>query len=367
MGEEGMSSDRLAELRIAAGGLSEIAKARQKANDAARLGDTASEQYWIKRFHDLEAAADRLAARRLRRQEALKGFDLERGDLVGGVTGVALVPSTEVSLAPGVTLKSTYAHLMLPSIIATAPPPDPTAPHPGPWFQSGGMGVDILVEVSIQGSVQASGFDALNAAWLATALIRLRVNPDATMPLVASVSLAQLPATPDATLLPIEAAPTSMFRLPVGERRTLKDADVAWLCDHYLAASSLCRESNFLPAFVSFDEAPSSPNPRSRMLILWSALEALFRPGRPNTGDRLGKAAAVMLAGGVSDRDAIFREVRDRYQRRGDIAHASLTPTVTEVEELGVLAASCFQRVIEAGRIPSLDELLTQWRTRTMA
>lgn len=360
-----ISDERLDELLVLAGGPEEVAKARREAEDAAKRGDTAAEQYWTKLHNDLKAAAERLAAEAQRRQSALRAFDLRSGYLVGGITGVLLDPSTEVPLAPGIVLRDTYAHLMLPSVVATARPPAPSSPHPGPWFQAGGVGADVLVEVAVQGDIQTSGFDALNAAWLAIALVRLRVNPEATMPMIASVPLATLTSSTGATLLPIEAAPTSLFRLPVGRQCAITSGDLEWLAAHYLPASQLCKDTGFSTAFMSFDEAHSSRNLRSRMLILWSALEGLLRPGRPNTGDRLGKAMAVLLATTVTHRDEIFRDVRDRYQRRGDIAHASLTPTAAEIEGLGVLASRCFQRVIEIGEIPKMDMLLSLWRTRS--
>jgi len=65
----------------------------------------------------------------------------ENGDLYGGLSGVTFEVD-RLQLNGGVTISTTFAHLMCPLILAFSPAPQGQA-HPGPWKEAeGGSGFD---------------------------------------------------------------------------------------------------------------------------------------------------------------------------------------------------------------------------------
>jgi hypothetical protein len=120
-----------------------------------------------------------------------RNVDPEHVALYGGLAGVEIEPA-EFNLAPGLTLRRTFAHVMAPYILAFAPPPRPRAPHPAPWRSArGGVEFDVLVEIALATDQRPTNFDRLNTLWWVVALIRLRTGAPARVPVISDVPFAE--------------------------------------------------------------------------------------------------------------------------------------------------------------------------------
>src|SRR5215207_10645119 len=108
----------------------------------------------------------------------------ERVPLFGGISGLRLeVP--EFRLCDGFFARDTFAHVFAPYIVAFGKPKTPHAPHPGPWVAAkGGLGFDVMIELSLAQDVRPTGFDRLNTLWWVLALVRLITTASARMPVV---------------------------------------------------------------------------------------------------------------------------------------------------------------------------------------
>jgi hypothetical protein len=125
------------------------------------------------------------------------------------------------------------------------------------------------------------------------------------------------------------------------------------------------RDEGFGLAFRALDNAHTVSGLGSAMLLVWSAVEALYRPGQPGTTQKLCSSIAAHLDPDPSSRDRLFQEARKLHEVRGQITHAAEAPSVEALVASFQLARRCFILTIEQGVIPDGAALITKWKTRT--
>lgn len=185
-------------------------------------------------------------------------FDLATAALHGGVAGLRL-PIEVFEILPGLTLASSYAHVIAPFIVAFAPPPHPRSPHPGPWASLHGRGVDINAELHLAAGCSPLGLDRLNTLWLVLALLRLRTAQPVYMPVLCDRVLGSVKNAVEAShLLPIEL---QMVRPATSAPRLIEIIDLSWVKGHLLSADALMREPVFNRAFQTLDQAVAIETP----------------------------------------------------------------------------------------------------------
>jgi hypothetical protein len=123
----------------------------------------------------------------------------------------------------------------------------------------------------------------------------------------------------------------------------------------------------FNVAFQAFDQASWSHPIGSALLQLWSAVEALFRPGSRDIGRTLSKCVATYLEGPGAKRDSLFTHTRDLYERRGLTAHAAEPPDAETAIHTFALARKCFIRAFQECKLPSAKLLIDSWTSKTAA
>ena len=112
--------------------------------------------------------------------------------LYGGIAG-AKIDFPEFELAPGLTVRPTYSHVMAPYILAFAPPHKPNVPHPGPWKAAkGGLGFDITIEIALAEFARPTSFSRINTVWWVLALLRLITKAPIRLPVIADQSFAMI-------------------------------------------------------------------------------------------------------------------------------------------------------------------------------
>jgi hypothetical protein len=99
------------------------------------------------------------------------------GNLYGGISGAKLTIAA-FQFGSGVTISSTFAHLMRPFIMAFASPA-PNEAHPGPWKSAeGSFGFNIFAQIYIPKEFNLpEWFDRASTIWWLAALLRLRSTP----------------------------------------------------------------------------------------------------------------------------------------------------------------------------------------------
>lgn len=289
-------------------------------------------------------------------------FDFQHDALHGGISGLELPPE-EFELAPGLSLASTYAHVMAPFVMAFAPPPRQSAPHPGPWASLQGRGLNILAEVRLAAGSEPLGFDRLNTLWFVVALLRLRLAQPLQMPVLADRPLATVPADIDrANLIPVEL---HLNRPITGPVRTASTDDLTWLAKSLTSADKLMTDPVFNRAFQALDQAVAIENAGAGIVIAWAAIESLLRPGAQRITDRISKALAVYLHPPGAGRDRAFADIVKSYEARGGAAHAGRMPETKQFHMAFQLARSTFITTIESGALPDIELLLKRWQTKS--
>jgi hypothetical protein len=288
-------------------------------------------------------------------------FDLNTDELFGGLSGLSL-PVERYELVPGLALSKTFAHVILPAVMAFSPPSKPRAPHPGPWAALTEQGMEIAVQVSLAPGKPPLGFDRPNTLWFATAMLRLRLATPVLMAVIADRPFQDVPKNTEAAhLIPVELHP---LQLRTAKFRPLSLADLDWIRDHIVAASELMKDPIFNRVIRTLDSVINVTHAGSGILIAWAAIEALLRPGQKQITDRVCKGLATYLYPPGSGRDRAYPKIVASYGARGGAVHAGDTPEAEQLEFAFALARRAVGTAIEQKALPDIDMLLVRWTGR---
>ena len=243
--------------------------------------------------------------------------------IYAGIAGLTLLPD-RFDLGDGLVLSQTYAHLMAPFLMAFAPA-EPGAPHPGPWSAvSGGIAQDIRVELHVPAEFSIpSFFDRLNTVWWVAALIRLRTETSASVPVLADRPFRDVPAAwQNARFIPIEVLHR---RLSAGsDTQELGDQDLVWIKRTWRSGGQLMNTNEiFNEAFQALDAAFALPNRSVSLLAMWGALELMFSPAKQELRFRVAANIAAFLELPGDERLALHRRVLKLYDARSEAAHGT--------------------------------------------
>jgi len=283
--------------------------------------------------------------------------------LYGGVSG-AFLPIPSFELTEGIRLQRTYAHVMAPYILAFGRAAE-GSPHPGPWKSaSGGLGFDIEFEIVVPLGDRPTNFTRLNTIWWIAALIRLNQPCDLRVPVISTESFSIIAQElKEPTFWPIEMTPRRLTYIG-GQTNTLELRTLKWLADHWQRSSSLMDIPSFNAAFQAFDQASWSHDVGSALLMLWAAIEALFRPGNRDIARTLSICIACYLEGPDASRDRLFARVRDLYKLRGSTAHAAVTPQTQTASAVFEIGRRCFIKAFDQCILPEASGLLNKWKSK---
>jgi hypothetical protein len=333
---------------------------KARAEECLQAGDTSGTARNLRSA----ALAEEILAEEREKALCRKVVRPDTTNLFGGISGLKLEHG-QYDLGDGVSLRSTYAHIMAPYIMAFASPRN-GQPHPGPWrAASGGIGYDIEIELALPLESKPTNFDRLNTIWWILALLRLHHAVGIRVPVVANLPFSEATREGEELILwPIEMARPGWKFDASSLPPTVAASTLRWISDHYKTGADMMDDGGFNLAFRSLDESHSATALASSMLLIWSALEALFRPGRGQITHRLCAAIATFLNKVPSDRDAEYAKAKRLYESRGSITHAATPPEFKDVADSFFLARRCFILAIERHSVPAIDALLQVWRER---
>ena len=131
--------------------------------------------------------------------------------IFGAISGAKL-PIDEYDLGEGACLKATYAHVMVPFLMAFCSSRT-GKPHPAPWSAvEGGMGYDVHIELRIDSKGNPEWLLGTKALWWVVALLRLRSSWTLWMPVFSNRPFQQTPKVTDTRLFPFEMGTRGTIR-----------------------------------------------------------------------------------------------------------------------------------------------------------
>jgi hypothetical protein len=286
-------------------------------------------------------------------------MDPRTDKIYAGIAGAKL-HCAEVELGGGVTLCSTFAHMMAPFLMAFAQP-EGKKPHPGPWSAvRGGLAFDIHLQLYIPEvlSVLPQWFDRLNTVWWIAALLRLRTGWPLQVPVIADSPFSEIPANWDsAVALPVEIVPRYSTETATHEH-VLTEFDVQWLKTSWIQAGALmAREPRFNESFQAFDRASSISSRSLGLLLLWAALEHLFSPSPQELKFRTSCYIAAYLEPFGTKRIRLQREVSALYDARSRAAHKAGVDESEAFSGTLALFGRVLERMITTSAVPTRDDL----------
>jgi hypothetical protein len=279
--------------------------------------------------------------------------------IYAGLSGVKL-SCENFELGAGLTLSKTYAHLMVPFLMAFKEAPSGKH-HPGPISPvNGGLGFDIHTQILIPEDFKpARWFDRINSVWWLAVLIRLRLGPDISVTVATDRPFSSIPVASDkAELVPIEVC----FRkiVPVEQRRLLEESDLVWIRDNWHAAGLLMADSDdFNAAVRAFDYSSNAGSEPSAMMALWGGIEQLFSPDKEKNELRFRISASIAsyLEEPGENRLNLHKKVRKLYDARSRIAHSAKSDIAEALTDTYSLVRLILTQIIERRHVPSRVDL----------
>lgn len=279
-----------------------------------------------------------------------------------GLAGIRVSPQ-EIDVGCGAILRSTFAHLMAPFVLAFKPPLT-GGPHPGPWKNvSGGLALDISGEIEIPRMADTPLSDRLNLARVIVALIRLTAHPQTMAPIVSTTAFAAAADARDNTayFMPFEVQERHMaLTSPVDG--ALSQESLKWLQTAVPKTVVLMDQHPELDvAVVALDRCQFVREPALILISLWAALEAIFSPDKSSELKfRIAARIACYLEPAGTTRLELYNRVRKLYDARSAAAHGSpkRKPELALVETYNLLRRIVIQ-IIERNHLPTQPELET--------
>lgn len=248
---------------------------------------------------------------------------------------------------------------MAPFLMAFSPAP-PGKSHPAPWSAvKGGFGFDMTVELEIPPLAQTGlSHDPSFVAWWIAALLRLRVGPTFTVPIIGEQSFSSAKANHVQTIYyPIEMEPRRLVLTP-DARNEITEVDVAWLEKHWVSAAGLFIANGAFRLLVeATDQCMFARYRELALLSLWSGLEAIFSPDKAELKYRISSSLASFLEPAGVPRMNAQKAIAKLYDSRSSAAHGREDKKKDSLQETYRLAKHAILKIIEDNRIPTHIEL----------
>ncbi|MCH7701601.1 MAG: hypothetical protein IID37_07925 [Planctomycetes bacterium] len=280
-------------------------------------------------------------------------------ELFVGISGVGCEVDA-FDLGHGVSLKTTYAHLMAPFMVAFARPEQAGQPHPVPWAAaSGGLAFDIQVEVTIPSDIAGTlECENTTAAWWIVALLRLRAGPRLRATVLSNYALTKDAASSnDLHIQPLEVTPYQLMLDPESKSQILL-GDLEWIKDHWLPSFSLLQDSPKFSILVeSLDQAAYNQRTQLALLMLWTGLEEMFSPSRSELRYRISSLIASYLEPPGHSRLVRQKAIAKLYDSRSAAAHGREIKSIEPLWETYYLVRETVLKMLDEQHVPSRTEL----------
>ena len=300
--------------------------------------------------------------------QEVQRVDPNSSSLYGGVTGATLQVNN-FCFGKGVTIASTYAHLMAPYIMAFERA-QPSQPNPAPWKTvEGGMSFDIEAELYVPLDFSPTDwFSRVGTMWWLTTLLKLRATPRLFTPVVSNTPFSKSSQfDANSRVWPVEVYTHRLLIEPAAQDIVSLDA-LNWVRDYWFNGGLLMNQNPELSMLgMALERCAYAGSPSLAMLLLWGALENLFGPGRDELRFRISTLIACYLEPPGETRLRLQEEVAGLYDSRSAVTHGRklitygwtidgddpLVPTYK-------LARRVFLKILEENHVPANQELLAR-------
>lgn len=356
-----MDEKSLVEIRVRLNGPDALRLAEEKVEACKASGDNIHYEQAVRQLELTKQILEEDKAEATRRAKV----DPAESDLFAGLTNAVLKTSV-FEIAAGLRLETIYAHITAPYLVAFAPA-ERGKPHPPPWkAASGGVQFDIRIQIALDKDSRPANFDRLNTLWWVSALLRLHHSTGIRVPIISNEDWSTAASSPREPIFwPIELDSNGIAFDGYQREFAVPAFTLNWLRKHFIAGATLMEEEEFNLAFCALDSAQRTSSLAAAMLLVWSSLEALIRPGGQRITHRLCLGIATHLEHDPVKRDKVYGAAKALYEARGQITHAAETPKAADVLESFKLARRCFLTAIENRKPPEFQNLEARWRTRT--
>lgn len=284
-------------------------------------------------------------------------MDTSKGIFVG-LAGIELGPE-QYELGSGINITRTYAHLMAPFMMAYTQP-EAGKPHPAPWSAAaGGLAFDMHVQIEIPPTtLTALSLEPQFIAWWITAMLRLRVGPAMTAPVVGEQPFERAKINHEvAKYYPNETTSTILALVRLA-KRTIEEVDLAWVAKYWLPASRLfAGNSGFNLLLEATDQSMYARHRGLALLWLWGGLEAVFSPDKAELKYRISSAIACYLEPAGVPRMNAQKAISKLYDSRSAAAHGRVDKRVDALQETYSIARRAVIKILESNRVPTHVEL----------
>lgn len=278
-------------------------------------------------------------------------------DLYAGLSGIDL-SADSFDLTEGLVIRSTYAHIFAPYMIAFSPAPSGRH-HPGPWSSaSGGVSYTVVAELIIPAEVETRYDSKIKIACVILFLLRLGINPAITLPVFSNRAFSTKPSSLEEGVIiqPFEVQPRVF---PLGMNNSVADTDsLGWVRDRWQMTNNIMTASpEFALAVEALDKGQFIQNTALTLVSLWAALEALFSPNTAELRFRISALIASFLEPPGDARQKRQKEIAKLYDKRSAAAHGKPKHSEQHLLDTFNLLREVVIKIIERGGVPTTDEL----------
>jgi hypothetical protein len=280
--------------------------------------------------------------------------DLVQLPLYGCLTGIEL-PIDRLEVIPGIVLRRVFVDMFGASMLAFAPPPARSSPHPAPWVAvRGGYTFESRVEVAISDVSSLGGLSATVLAWLLAAVLRLQIETPVRMAVLGGMPFDEMGERwKEASPVAFEQAAQQIgaFR---DHRVEATPDDLRWLSEMLPVAAHLYHDERFSRAISIYDQSQWSPTLEMGAVLVWSALETLFDLGGEREKTKaISRAVSDYVGADRPDRDRAYQVVQNLYAKRGRVVHVGRTMDPKDAIQSYQFAKVAFRRVLIDGVLPA--------------
>lgn len=145
---------------------------------------------------------------------------------------------------------------------------------------------------------------------------------------------------------------------PLGEIKTLGDAELSWVKDYEPNFRDLITVDRFSAAMRYFGNAHYLFDLDHRIMLLWAGIEGLLQVDAEHS-HRIALYSAILSRGTDEEKLTRFKSVKAAYSLRSRVVHGA-KPKKAKLErgyaEATDLLATLLARCVELGRVPERDE-----------
>ncbi|MEL7065671.1 MAG: hypothetical protein AAFP00_18165, partial [Bacteroidota bacterium] len=293
-----MDEQKIVELEVRVHGIDALELAKAKADQYKADGNEAAYKRALRRVKLTEEQIEK-DAEETARKSAVRP---ETSPLFAGLTNV-IINGESFEIAEGICLESIFAHVMAPYIIAFSPG-EAGKPHPGPWkAASGGLGFDVKVQISLGVKARPTNFDRLNTLWWVASLLRLQHSTGIRTPVISDTCFrSAASSTSDPVFWPIELDKRGIAFDGYESDFVIPNSTLQWIRLNFKPGAELMDDTKFNLAYRALESAQRASSLAEALILIWSSIEALIRPGSKNLGHKLSLGVATYLEPNLSAR-----------------------------------------------------------------